>query len=1095
MRAWVTAISICLGVACIATAGDLYHIKITNSYMVPLLEQAHLDPLARSGNDFFIMMSADDALSLQAQGIASDLIASGVDPQQLFLDRRSDDKNSSTYQTLFQQGRFRILRLSEADQGKVNQFDLLPLQVQNLHFQFNEFNHQHQDLVAVAHTLGLDLDELIANVSLDSVQSYVNRLQAFNGRVVGADSNLAARDWLRDKLVSFGYSTVSFDTFLTRVGSQMVASHNVFAFKTGSRCPNQKIIIGAHFDAVPGSPGADDNGSGVAAVLEMARIFAGIETDMSLEFVLFDGEEYGMYGSCNYAKKLVARGDSVVYMHNMDMIGSLANDSQAKVYCGNSSEFGNLWAVLADSLVGINATLYPYPDGATDDLYFSSYGYRTLDIMEFQFSSVYHSTHDSTPYMNFSYFTRMIKASLANIYTVSQTYAQAPGLAFEAPGGFPLHQTLGLSQQFDIVVSGVVGGQPIPGTGVLYHSENGGAYLAEPMTEISPNHYRASLPAAIQAYTCGGWCNYYFSAEESHSGTMYSGSPAAPYRAVSADSTQVILDEKFDTHEGWTVQSTATAGAWDYGYPSGDGAQSDPTHDFDGNGRCFVTGNATGINVDGGATELVSPTIDCPAADARIHFAFWFADYFGDPSHGFSSVDDTLKVYLSTNNGSIWVLAEAIPPSLERANEWTEHTLWLSDYVSPGTSIKLKFVAADRGGRSCVEAAIDDVTVTGIYCLPALHGLRIAGNDLRRVVNHQPEFAWTFQREAPDIQDSFALEVGRDTDWVVAELWKPPVVSGPDSVISYAGGPLDDGSTYYVRARIHATRGWTPWDVKSFYMDRKPFAPVALSPIGEAAQTTNPVLTLQNSTDPDGDTVRYRFQVYSDSLFTTLLTEGNNIAAGSGQTSWQVQVPLSDHRIYFWVASGFDGWEYSNPTPAKGFGVVVNPTAPLAAILHSPPANASGLIYTRYPQFTWEASADLDPYDEFKYTLEVSLVPGFQYTILKKDSLQSVAFTFTDSLKLKSHYWWRVTTHDKYGLTSAPAVKEFWTWTPGDVDHSKFVDLRDLSTLVSYLSGGGAVIDPITAGDTSGDCKVNLADLSQLVSYLTGGGAALKTGC
>jgi len=58
--------------------------------------------------------------------------------------------------------------------------------------------------------------------------------------------------------------------------------------------PGRRIIVGAHYDAVPNSPGSDDNGSGVDGVLEIARILKDIDTDLTFVFVLFDAEEFGV---------------------------------------------------------------------------------------------------------------------------------------------------------------------------------------------------------------------------------------------------------------------------------------------------------------------------------------------------------------------------------------------------------------------------------------------------------------------------------------------------------------------------------------------------------------------------------------------------------------------------------------------------------------------------------------------------------------------------------------------------------------------------------------------------------------------------------
>lgn len=88
---------------------------------------------------------------------------------------------------------------------------------------------------------------------------------------------------------------------------------------------SRQVILGAHYDAtseIEGiyTPGADDNASGCAAVLEAARIMSVYEWQHTLKFVLFSGEEQGLFGSEYYVKDAVANGDTIIASLIMDMI-------------------------------------------------------------------------------------------------------------------------------------------------------------------------------------------------------------------------------------------------------------------------------------------------------------------------------------------------------------------------------------------------------------------------------------------------------------------------------------------------------------------------------------------------------------------------------------------------------------------------------------------------------------------------------------------------------------------------------------------------------------------------------------------------------
>ncbi len=96
--------------------------------------------------------------------------------------------------------------------------------------------------------------------------------------------------------------------------------HNLILNLPGQKDSNP-ILIGAHYDGVPGTPGADDNASGVVVLLELAREFAKNKPKSPVRFVAFDLEEYGMIGSTAYAKELKAKGESLRLMLSLEMLG------------------------------------------------------------------------------------------------------------------------------------------------------------------------------------------------------------------------------------------------------------------------------------------------------------------------------------------------------------------------------------------------------------------------------------------------------------------------------------------------------------------------------------------------------------------------------------------------------------------------------------------------------------------------------------------------------------------------------------------------------------------------------------------------------
>jgi Zn-dependent M28 family amino/carboxypeptidase len=101
---------------------------------------------------------------------------------------------------------------------------------------------------------------------------------------------------------------------------------NLQATRPGGARRDQVLLLGAHYDSVAGSPGANDNASGVAALLEIAGLFAATAPSLTVRFVAFVNEEppffrTGLQGSAVYAKAARQRGDDIRLMISLEMLG------------------------------------------------------------------------------------------------------------------------------------------------------------------------------------------------------------------------------------------------------------------------------------------------------------------------------------------------------------------------------------------------------------------------------------------------------------------------------------------------------------------------------------------------------------------------------------------------------------------------------------------------------------------------------------------------------------------------------------------------------------------------------------------------------
>jgi len=96
---------------------------------------------------------------------------------------------------------------------------------------------------------------------------------------------------------------------------------NIVAEKTGVTFPDRVFILGAHYDTVPDSPGADDNASGIAVLLEVARNIQSIPLDGTVRLIAFSLEEYNYIGSTHYVESLGKGEEKILGMISLEMVG------------------------------------------------------------------------------------------------------------------------------------------------------------------------------------------------------------------------------------------------------------------------------------------------------------------------------------------------------------------------------------------------------------------------------------------------------------------------------------------------------------------------------------------------------------------------------------------------------------------------------------------------------------------------------------------------------------------------------------------------------------------------------------------------------
>lgn len=243
----------------------------------------------------------------------------------------------------------------------------------------------------------------------------------------------AAEDYIRGTWRAQGYEVVSQEYTVNGVRSA-----NLEITRRGSVRPEEIILIGAHYDSVRGSPGANDNGSGVAALLELSRLAASIQPGSTLRFVAFVNEEppfffFGQMGSMHYARAARQRGDDIRVMISLETIGYYSDVPGSQSYppsfryffpdranfIGFVSNFRSRKVLRRLALAYRAATVFPMQHVATfaaipgvawsDHLSFWRQRYRAVMINDTAFYRYpwYHTAEDTAEKLNYAEFARM----------------------------------------------------------------------------------------------------------------------------------------------------------------------------------------------------------------------------------------------------------------------------------------------------------------------------------------------------------------------------------------------------------------------------------------------------------------------------------------------------------------------------------------------------------------------------------------------------------------------------------------------------------------------------------------------------------------
>ena len=254
---------------------------------------------------------------------------------------------------------------------------------------------------------------VLNTVNLDEIRNTIHELGLVRDRSKGTIDNLAMTNWVSNRLKTFGYET-SLQCFDG-------AACNVIAERRGNTQPDEVVIVEGHLDSV-GHPfaGADDNASGVAGVLEMARVVSAMTPDRTVRFLVTNAEEVGLVGSEYYVKSLGNEIYKVKFAINMDMIAynadgilDIETNAEFEMHAKHYSEMALLYTLLQPHIT--------MPAWGSDHVPFLEMGVPTILTIEHWDTKTpcYHLECDKEDTLNLNFAGEIIRLNTAMLLEVA----------------------------------------------------------------------------------------------------------------------------------------------------------------------------------------------------------------------------------------------------------------------------------------------------------------------------------------------------------------------------------------------------------------------------------------------------------------------------------------------------------------------------------------------------------------------------------------------------------------------------------------------------------------------------------------------------
>ena len=280
-------------------------------------------------------------------------------------------------------------------------------------------------------TAGQNISSILNEFSRDSLVKTVRELSGEDSVVINGSKTIIkyraaymgfnlTENYLIERLSKYNLNVETYKYSINGL--------NIFATQKGTKYPGETFIVGAHHDGTA-RYSADDNASGVAAVMETARILSKINLDYTIIYAFWDEEEAGLWGSTYHAKQAKANGQTFKGIINMDMIGYDSNNDRK--FDIHVNQYPSALS-LADSVINIinryhlnldPQIINPGTDRGDHYAYWKQGIYNAIAYGERIFTDdpnpAYHTDNDRINIFNIPYFAEIAKMTVGLMTTLA----------------------------------------------------------------------------------------------------------------------------------------------------------------------------------------------------------------------------------------------------------------------------------------------------------------------------------------------------------------------------------------------------------------------------------------------------------------------------------------------------------------------------------------------------------------------------------------------------------------------------------------------------------------------------------------------------